>query len=119
MEINELVQKAHENAVNKGFWEMEQGIMKKLNYGEKLGLTEILAVANAFTSQRLMLIVSEASEALEALRKGDYENFDEEVSDMFIRLGDFCGGEDINIEAEISKKMEKNKERPRLHGKAF
>lgn len=65
----------------------------------------------------LMLIVSELGEALEAHRKGDMKNFAEELADVAIRLGDLCGGLDIDLEWEIIQKMEYNQTRPRLHGK--
>ena len=56
---------------------------------------------------------------LEALRQDDQDGFKEELADVAIRLGDLCGGLGIDLEAEIIKKMEKNKDRPSLHGKAF
>ena len=66
-----------------------------------------------------MLIVSELGEALEALRYDDRDNFAEELADVAIRLADLCGGLGIDLEAEIKKKMEKNKSRGYKHGKAF
>lgn len=38
---------------------------------------------------------------------------------MAIRLGDLCGGLNIDLESEIEKKMEKNRKRGYKHGKAF
>ena len=67
--------------------------------------------------EKLMLAVTEISEAMEAYRHGDKQNFNEEIADTFIRLFDICGALGIDIEKEISKKMEYNKTRPRLHGK--
>jgi len=40
----------------------------------------------------LMLIVTEVSEAMEAVRKGDQENFTEELADIVIRVFDAIGG---------------------------
>jgi len=67
----------------------------------------------------LMLIVSELAEALEAHRKGDKELLREEIADTFIRLGDFCGEQKIDIEAEVARKMKINAQRPALHGKKY
>jgi NTP pyrophosphatase (non-canonical NTP hydrolase) len=67
--------------------------------------------------EKLMLVVTELSEAMEAYRHGNIENFSEEVGDSIIRILDICGSCDIDIEHEIKKKMETNKTRPRLHGK--
>jgi len=66
-----------------------------------------------------MLIVGEVSEAQEGLRHGDIDNFKEELADVAIRLGDLAGGLNIDLEAEIKKKMEINKNRPYKHGKEF
>lgn len=124
MTINELCQKAHANARDKGFWEDYDNIVHDLKYAKKEvgsgSLTRSLAVLcdNAIAT-RLMLVVSEVSEALEALRKTDYKNFEEELADVAIRLGDLCGGLGVNLEYEIIKKMEKNRQRGYKHGKAF
>jgi NTP pyrophosphatase (non-canonical NTP hydrolase) len=67
----------------------------------------------------LMLMVSELSEALEALRKDDRSNMEEELADVFLRLADFAGHHDVDLEAEVQKKMTKNRERDPLHGKKF
>jgi len=107
MEINKIIFDAHENAVKHGFWE------------EWENLKETRSVHVAFTSQNLMLIVSEIAEAQDGLRKGDVENFREELADVAIRLFDLCGGLGIDLESEITKKMKINASRPYKHGKEF
>lgn len=92
--LNELSALCHKVAREKGFWDQER------NLGEAL-----------------MLIVTELAEAMEAYRHQDDANFREEMADTFIRLLDLCGGLHIDIEQEISKKYEKNKNRPYKHGK--
>jgi NTP pyrophosphatase (non-canonical NTP hydrolase) len=64
----------------------------------------------------LALIHSEVSEALEADRKGNYENFVEELADVCIRVFDLCGAKDIDLETAISKKMQYNRTRSYKHG---
>ena len=64
----------------------------------------------------LMLITSEISEALEAFRKRDRENFEEELADTFIRLLDCTQGLGIDIESVILDKMKKNRNRGYKHG---
>ena len=64
-----------------------------------------------------MLIVTELAEAMESYRHQDDDNFREEIADTFIRLLDLCGGLGIDIEEEINKKSQKNKNRPYKHGK--
>jgi NTP pyrophosphatase (non-canonical NTP hydrolase) len=68
------------------------------------------------TGTLLSLIHSEVSEALEADRKGNAENFAEELADVCIRIFDLCGSRDIDLEAAISRKMEYNKTRSYKHG---
>lgn len=67
--------------------------------------------------EKLMLVVTELSEAMEAYRHEDRENFEEEIADTFIRLLDISGSVGINVEEQISKKMAVNKKRPFRHGK--
>jgi len=43
----------------------------------------------------------------------------EELADVFIRLADLCAGLEIDIESAILAKMEKNKSRPKMHGKQY
>ena len=119
--FNELAQKIHKNAKEKGFWDREH------NVGEKL-----------------MLVTSELSEALEADRKSkkadlqEYykqinfgvdkkeafessikDTFEDEIIDAIIRLFDLCGGMGININEHIELKMSYNKDRERLHSKNY
>lgn len=96
MNLNAWRNRCHKLAVEKGFWEASDNVAVKL-----------------------MSVVSELGEAMEADRKGDKENFDEEIIDTFIRLFDLSGGYDIDIEKEIEKKMKINEGRPRLHGKRY
>ena len=70
-------------------------------------------------AEKLMLIVSECAEALEALRDGDRENEAEEVADIVIRCLDYAAWRGISLDAEVAKKMERNAVRPHLHGRGF
>jgi NTP pyrophosphatase (non-canonical NTP hydrolase) len=67
--------------------------------------------------EKLMLTVTELSEAMEAYRHDDRKNFAEEVADTFIRLLDICGSIGLDIESEIKNKMAINEKRPFKHGK--
>lgn len=65
----------------------------------------------------LALIHSEVSEALEAYRKNDHENFREELVDIIIRVLDLAGvEEDFDIGRELDIKLEYNKHREHRHG---
>lgn len=113
MNIESIMVKIHEDAVKHGFWEDYKNI-KNLD----CIISEKLLTNNAIGNM-LMLIVSEVAEAQEGLRKNDEANFKEELADVAIRLFDMCEGLDIELEAEIAKKMAVNKDRPYKHNKAF
>lgn len=66
---------------------------------------------------KLMLCVSELSEAMEDWRDNDKKHFAEEIADTMIRLLDICGSLEISIGGEIYKKMLVNEKRPSKHGR--
>lgn len=108
MTLEELVEAAHKNAFEKGFWEV--GVLP--NMGEKLAL-----------------IHSEVSEALEAHRErgletwqredGKPEGFVYELADVVIRIGDLCGAYGLRLEDAVRLKMAFNSKRPHKHGKSY
>ena len=64
----------------------------------------------------LALIHSEVLEALEAFRKNDKANFQEELADIGIRLIGLSHGMGIDLKAAILAKVEKNRTREHRHG---
>ena len=112
MTIDELIKQSHETAVNSGFYDRDVDI----NDPDK-------------NASRLMLMVSELSEALEDIRNGKWETwYDDngkphglpiELADLAIRLGDYCGWRGLDLEYAIEIKAAYNKQRPYMHGKAI
>lgn len=124
MDIKETARQIHENAKAKGFWDKEP------NTGEKL-----------------MLIVSEVSEAMEADREAHYSDwedrlppfmtnipdeefkkifekevkntFEDELADAMIRIMDLTYARGIDIAWHIQAKMRYNSMRPHMHGKKY
>ncbi|MBP7216930.1 MAG: hypothetical protein KBA46_06575 [Candidatus Omnitrophica bacterium] len=95
--IRKLIAQCHGIAREKGWWETER------NDGELIALMH-----------------SELSEALEAMRShGSKDNVAEELADCCIRIFDYCGARDIDLEAMLAKKIAYNKTRPYRHGKKF
>lgn len=77
MNVKELTERAHGNAVKKGFYDLPTTILDKMEiaFGKDdsvylFSKEEVKAVKDAFITQRLMLITSELGEAMEANRKG-------------------------------------------------
>lgn len=93
MEFQSLALEIHENAKNHGWWDTQRSI-----------------------PELLCLVHSEVSEALEAYRNGNKENFSEELADIVIRVFDMAVGNNINIQEAIVKKHLKNTKRPFRHG---
>ena len=144
--MNQLAKKVFDNAHSKGFWDEYNEIMERLRKGMTLNHAQIESIKFAFSCQRLMLIVSELGEMVEAKRIGKKANWEvyekllkekgvdfdaelfkqlikdspeDEFADSIIRHMDMAGGEGIDIQKHISHKMRYNALRERLHGKSF
>lgn len=70
--------------------------------------------------EKLALIHSEVSEALEAVRgKPEDNNLVEELADIIIRVADLAGYMGLDLAGATTRKIEKNMGRPYKHGKNF
>jgi len=69
MEFSKISELVHKNAVEHGWWQTTRPI-----------------------PELLCLVHSEVSEALEAYRNGNNENFEEELADVIIRVMDMAEG---------------------------
>ena len=131
--LNELAKEINTGVRGKGFWDsMHQSIEHlddRVNEYDQLPKSIVKATKDAFISQKIGLIMSECGEALEAMRKPEYEangygigvkdSFADEIADTIIRLLDLCGELNINIDAQIQWKMDYNNGRSEKHGKEF
>ena len=96
-DIDELISVCHSIAKNKGWWDNER------NEGELIALMH-----------------SELSEALEAMRNHKpKDDIAEELADCCIRIFDYCGAKNINLQKTLLKKIKYNRSRPYRHGKKF
>jgi NTP pyrophosphatase (non-canonical NTP hydrolase) len=83
-DINEIVRRAHATAVSHGFWDDAPTWEHDDNLSR-----QILAA-------KLMLIVSEVAEAVDARDNGDFADaYAEELADIIIRIADLSGYLDI------------------------
>ena len=142
--LNQLRDKAHGITSSKGFWDSYNLIITALEKGVQLTPEQIEEVKRAFSSERLLLVVSEIGEMVEARRAGkkaDWEAYDketdgvevnpdafkeyikdspeDELADAMIRIFSMSGLEEINLQKHVSEKMRYNQSRERLHGKQF
>jgi oligoribonuclease len=105
--ISSLQARAYSTAKSKGFWDM----------------TRVLEGPDhlALISQKLALVHSEVSEALEALRHVDQgkNNFGEELADVVIRVADLAEFVGVDLSREVVAKLIKNADRPNKHSKKF
>ncbi len=70
-----------------------------------------------YLATKVALIHSEVSEMLEAMRVNDWDNLVEEGIDVIIRTFEFLSClKDVDIEKELFKKMEINRNRSFRHG---
>ena len=106
MLFDNLCEQLHETAVEKGFWPEE--------------------VDDIFITKQLMMIVSEAVEVMEAIRKDKgEEEIADEMADILIRTLDLYAGlvdngyTTISLDYAFKKKTEVNKTRPEKHGVKF
>jgi hypothetical protein len=93
MTIDQLIREAHGTAIDKGWW-----IFPRTDL-------EIHA-----------LIHSEIAEATEAFRDKNTTNQLEELADAIIRIADFCGKKEWDLNAMLEMKLALNKTRPFRHG---
>ena len=99
--IDALQRAVHQTAVEHGWWDQARPI-----------------------GEVLMLVVTELAEAMEAYRSGDtgsdkipgFSKVEEELADAIIRILDFAGAHDLNIEGALTAKMKHNEARPYRHG---
>jgi NTP pyrophosphatase (non-canonical NTP hydrolase) len=104
--LDEMAEHLHQVATEKGFW------------------PEV--VDDIFITKQLMMVVSEAVEVMEAIRKdkGKAEVADE-MADIIIRTLDLYAGlvsngyTDISLDEALEKKSSFNKNRPERHGVRF
>jgi NTP pyrophosphatase (non-canonical NTP hydrolase) len=104
--FDSLATELHKTAVEKGFWPED--------------------VDDIFVTKQLMMIVSEAVEVMEAIRKDKgEEEIADEMADILIRTLDLYAGlvehgyTKVSLDYAFEQKTNINKSRPEKHGVRF
>jgi len=125
MKIRDLQDESYAIANKKGFWtDLHELTLALTNHR----LAD--AVVRLVVNEKLALITSELSEALDEVRNGlplssirrresdgKPEGFPVELADAVIRIADLAGHFGIDLEAAIDMKQEYNRSRPYKHGR--
>ena len=104
------IQKAcHQQSIESGFWFIDSdGKAIRQDWEPRNNVAEKIA-----------LIHSELSEALEGLREDDTKNVAIELADTIIRVYDLAEFLHLDIGKAVIEKMRINSFRPHKHGKSF
>lgn len=114
MNIKELVEICESRARAAGWYRDYDRMMNVVALQDDSGkLTRFFETT--YNASRIALIQSEASEALEGVRKGKMDDHlphlpsvNVELADVVIRLADFCYANNIDLERAIVEKLEYN-----------
>jgi NTP pyrophosphatase (non-canonical NTP hydrolase) len=104
--FDDLAIELHKNAIEKGFWPED--------------------IDDIFIAKQLMMIVSEVTEVMEAIRKDKgEEEITKEFADILIRTLDLYAGvveagyTRLSLDQALKEKVDFNKTRPEKHGVRF
>jgi NTP pyrophosphatase (non-canonical NTP hydrolase) len=120
--LNKLRDKIHQNAVEHGWWEKER------SFGEIIALchSELSEALEEYRNGKPDIYYKKCGSPecnfgikcheCEILKEQKPEGIAIELADCIIRILDYCGKENIDIEKAIRLKHEYNKTRPYRHG---
>jgi NTP pyrophosphatase (non-canonical NTP hydrolase) len=121
IDITELVHEAHETALAKGWWDRYLPL-----HGILADRTRAPDVPPDSLAAKIMLVVTECSEALECVRDGAIyathdtdgkpEGLPSELADIVIRVADLCGALGIDLDVAVREKLLFNRTRTHRHG---
>ena len=122
-QFDRVQRKMYDNSMRKGFHDIDEQI-DNLNFEYGVPDELVLAIKQARVAQRLMLVVSELSEALEAVRNGnppdnhipEFSGLEAELADAVIRIQDMAETESARLGRAIVAKAAYNANRQAMHG---
>lgn len=114
--LDDLAQECHDTAKAHGFWDHAE--IEVVRY-TPLGDDKYKGPNPSIHGEKIALMHSELSEALEACRDGDRDQEEEELADVIIRLLDYSHARGFSMDRAVRAKMSKNRNRPHLHGRKW
>lgn len=132
--MNELAKKIFEENKAKGFWPENP---KDRSFGEVIALchselSEALEADREYKNASLGTFeylnkdpkIIGNNEVVKEFFKSTFKTYikdtkEDELADAMIRILDYCGAMEIDIEKHIKLKLEYNKTRPNKHGKRY
>ena len=126
MTIRRMQVEAFRTALEKGWWDFAR--RPEVPVVESPSDLD-LAILTANIPEKLMLIVTEAAEAMESYRDASHpileewcsdgqkpEGLPSELSDIVIRVADLSGALGIDLEGAVERKLAYNRTRSHRHG---
>jgi len=123
--LRALQAEAFANSVDHGWWDGEM-VDEMADQGRTVAYKVSARLAEERVPEKIALIHSEVSEALEDFRDGKMatstradgkpEGLPSELADVIIRVLDLAGALGLDMQSEVETKMAFNRTRPRLHG---
>ena len=126
--LNELSKEIHENAVNHGWWSEPRNLLEiaALCHSELSEAVEEYRAGRPLVYHKCESPEHECLEMEDAtcncyedkcIGFGKPEGVAVEMADCLIRILDWFGHEELDVDAIVREKMEYNKRRPYKHGK--
>lgn len=118
-----MTQEAYQCGVDHGWWETEDRLKEVLKDHPDLAKE----AQDGLDGQKLALMTSEISEALDNIRHGrptddkipEFTGEEAELADVIIRIMDYAGRKGLHLGEAILAKHKVNLSRPYKHGKKF
>lgn len=123
--LNDLAKQCYDNAVAKGFYEHEPTTAERIalchsELSEWLEADRLGRKCEGIVVERLSQMHDQQDQIFQGFYRAFVKgNIEEELADIIIRVLDFCGSKNIDIDAHVKAKMRFNSLREYKHGKKY
>lgn len=129
-DINLLAGDIFDDNAAKGFWDQPETAFQYFSADNTQALNVLVLPQDQYTklkkAEKIALMHSELSEALEGIRKDkmdehcpEFTSEEVELADALIRILDYAGGFKLRLGEAVLAKLAYNRSRPHKHGKSF